>query len=101
MYVGAGIYVGSNLMAGIERQGKHVEQLITDVLGEIPANITAEELEARLLKSLPNPSQENRNYIRQLALHMIDGMQTFHMTAAEIAQSYASAWTNHALKESK
>lgn len=88
-------------MAGIERQSQNMEAVIKDLLQDVELGVTAEELEKMLLKKLPNPSAENRKYIRQLALHIIDGMETFNMTTDEIAESYASAWTNHALKESK
>lgn len=101
VYFGAGLYLGSNLMAGIERQSQNMERVIKDLLKDVKLGIKAEELEEILLEQLPDASAENRKYIRQLALHIIDGMETFHMTTDQIAETYTSNWTNHALKESK
>lgn len=96
-YAGVGINVGNNLMEGIDRQQENIERSFVNLIKNIDED-TPLETAKLVLKS--QFQKANDAMLTNAAQHILDGLKQGY-TAEDIAATYAAAWKNEAIKDTR
>ncbi|MBP6911008.1 hypothetical protein KBC03_05485 [Patescibacteria group bacterium] len=92
-YAGAGINVGSNLEAGINRQAESIQGILAKELGNITADMTLSEVKAELRDLFTKADEKT---LDQVAEHVLYGLEQGY-SLQDIASTFVAAWKNDAI----